>query len=122
MLGVWWAGHIVSQCAWHPAAEYSKFWYASMNTTTGQGQKFSKIALQQLCLALIPASYLHWGYIGLTMAIVSIVYFQLQIETFVFLSQKMRDGVIHCPFPIAGARRAYLPLHAAPPLTATNSH
>ena len=60
ILGVWWAGHIVSQCTWHPAAEFSKFWYASLSTTMGQAQQFSKIALFQLTLALIPACYLNW--------------------------------------------------------------
>ena len=60
VLGVWWAGHIVPQCTWHPAAEYSKFWYASLSTTMGQAQKFSKVALLQLVLVLIPACYLNW--------------------------------------------------------------
>ena len=32
------------------------------------------------------------GYVGLALSSLSIVYFQLQIKTFVFLSQRMRDS------------------------------
>jgi len=97
VLGVWWAGHVVPQVGWHPAAHFSKFWFASINTVLGHSQQFSKIAIEQLVLALIPMCYLNFGVVGLILSVLSIVYMFLQLKTWAFLMNRMRtkyqDGI-----------------------------
>ena len=90
-LGVWWAGHMASQVHWHPAAHFSKFWFASMNTTMGHAQQFAKVSIQQLVPALVPLCYLNFGYSGLALALLSIVYLHLQIMTWKKLTGRMRE-------------------------------
>ena len=68
VMGVWWAGHMVPQVSWHPAAAFSKFWFASMNTAMGRAQQFAKAALQQLVLSLVPVCYLNFGDVGLALS------------------------------------------------------
>lgn len=102
VLGVWWAGHMVPQVSWHPAAYYSKFLSATLNTTLGHSQQFSKIAIKQLVLALVPLCYLNFGVVGLILSVVSIIYMYFQLKTWEFLMKRMRkkyqDGLDNkCP-------------------------
>ena len=90
VLGVWWAGHLLPQVYWHPAKHYSKFWYASLNTTLGHSQQFAKIAIEQLVLALMPLCYLNFGIIGLILAAISLIYLYLQLRTWKYLMGRMR--------------------------------
>ena len=92
VMGVWWAGHMVPQVSWHPADTFSKFWFASMNTAMGRAQQFAKVALQQLVLSLLPVCYLNFGTVGLVLSGASVVYMYLQVRTWGFLMQRMRDA------------------------------
>ena len=92
VMGVWWAGHMVPQVSWHPAAAFSKFWFASMNTAMGRAQQFAKVALQQLVLSLVPVCYLNFGDVGLALSAAAVVYMYLQVRTWGFLMQRMRDA------------------------------
>ena len=91
VLGVWWAGHMLAQVYWHPAIHFSKFWFAAMNTTMGHAQQFAKIAMEQLVLALLPLSYLQFGYKGLALSTLAFVYFLTQLQNWAFLMQRMRS-------------------------------
>jgi hypothetical protein len=92
VLGVWWAGHMVPQVHWHPAANFSKFWFAAMNTSMGHAQQFAKISIEQLLLALVPLCYLNYGIAGLIISTVSLGYFHLQRKTYDYLMQRMRSA------------------------------
>lgn len=92
VLAVWWAGHQVPQVHWHPAADFSKFWYAALNTSMGRSQQFTKVSIEQLVLSLIPMCYLNWGWPGLILSTVAVAYFALQLKTWAFLMQRMRNA------------------------------
>ena len=92
VLGVWWAGHMVPQVAWHPASHFSKFWFAALNTTNGISQQFAKVSMQQLWLSLLPLCYLNFGAPGLALSLSSVLYLQLQLKTWAHQMQRMRDG------------------------------
>ena len=95
VLGVWWAGHMVPQVHWHPAAQFSKFWYASMNTSMGRAQQFAKIAIQQLVLSLLPLCYLNFGAAGLALAAGTVLYMVMQVRTWSYLMHRMRLAYAH---------------------------
>ena len=90
MLGVWWAGHMVPQVHWHPAQNFSKFWFATLNTSMGHAQQFAKISIEQLVLSLVPLCYLYYGWAGLALATGSVGYFWMQLKTWGFLMGRMR--------------------------------
>jgi len=91
-LGVWWAGHMVPQVHWHPAAHFSKFWFATINTSLGHSQQFAKISMEQLLLAIVPLCYLYHGQMGLALALFGMGYLYFQLRTWGFLMQRMRDA------------------------------
>eukprot|EP00937_MAST-01D_sp_MAST-1D-sp2_P006756 g6756.t1 len=120
ILGVWWAGHGVPQVSWHPACHFSKYWFASLNTSMGRAQQFAKIALQQLVLSLLPLCYLNFGWVGLALAGASVIYMVLQLQTWRHLSQRMRDtyeaslDTAHHPRPLVDDVRGLSPSQRNP--------
>jgi len=91
-LGVWWAGHGVAQVDWHPAVSFGFFWFASLNTTMGQCQQFAKAGIVQLVLALVPLSYMQYGYFGLAASAFAMAYAYMQILTWQKMGGLMREG------------------------------
>ena len=86
---------MVPQVHWHPACNFSKFWYASMNTSMGRAQQFAKIAIQQLVLSLVPLCYLNFGIGGPMLSAVAVLYMVLQVRTWAFLMHRMRLAYAH---------------------------
>ena len=90
VLGVWWAGHMVLQVHWHPAAN---FWVpVHLQDHVTCPQQFAKISIEQLLLALVPLCYLDYGIAGLIISTVSLGYFHLQRKTYDYLMQRMRSA------------------------------
>jgi hypothetical protein len=92
VLGVWWAGHSVPQVYWHPARDFSKFWFASLNTSMGNSQQYAKVGMEQLVFALLPLCYIHYGAPGLQLCAASIAYLFFSLKTRGHLMQRMRSA------------------------------
>ena len=75
---------------WHLAQNFSKFWFATLNTSMGHAQQFAKISIEQLVLSLVPLCYLYYGWAGLALAASSVGYFWMQLKTWGFLMGRMR--------------------------------
>lgn len=85
----------------------------------GHAQQFSKMAMQQLAMALVPLSYLQWGGGGLAVSSAALAYLFLQLRTWAGLMQDMRDAYAEAlrvggpvaadvsALPCGGCRRAH---------------